>query len=106
MHLPAAEGTQLHLQMKERMVDAMHNVFNLKILSNGLFAVTAIDISYDRLKLLRHNARIYGIGEEKISIIQGDFVNLAKNHRLKADIVFLSPPWYETRNLFLLHHCL
>jgi len=72
--------------------------------------VTAIDISYDRLKLLRHNARIYGIGEEKISIIQGDFVNLAKNHRLKADIVFLSPPWggpeYRSKGAFDFHSLL
>lgn len=40
--------------------------------------------------MARHNARIYG-AEEKIDFICGNYFDLVDG--LKADIVFLSPPW-------------
>lgn len=42
----------------------------------------------------KHNAQIYGV-LEKIEFIVGDFFELvnAKESILKADAVFLSPPW-------------
>ena len=40
--------------------------------------------------MARHNASIYGVSH-KIDFILGDFRHLAP--RLRADIVFLSPPW-------------
>lgn len=40
--------------------------------------------------MARHNASVYGI-EDKIEFIVGNFFELAEN--LKADAVFLSPPW-------------
>mmetsp|Transcript_5381 Transcript_5381/g.7587 ORF Transcript_5381/g.7587 Transcript_5381/m.7587 type:complete len:536 (-) Transcript_5381:111-1718(-) len=43
-----------------------------------------------RMLCLRENARIYGV-LEKITCILGDFMDIAP--RLKADVVFLSPPW-------------
>ena len=52
--------------------------------------VIAIDIDPVRLECARHNARVYGV-EERISFVLGDFYKLAP--RLKADVVFLSPPW-------------
>ncbi|KAL1925701.1 uncharacterized protein VTP21DRAFT_584 [Calcarisporiella thermophila] len=52
--------------------------------------VIAIDIDEVRLSCARHNARIYGV-EDRIEFILGDYMKLAPN--LKADVVFLSPPW-------------
>ncbi|KAF9355368.1 Trimethylguanosine synthase [Mortierella sp. AD094] len=52
--------------------------------------VIAIDIDPVRLMCARHNARIYGV-EDRIEFICGDYMTLIP--RLKADVVFLSPPW-------------
>lgn len=52
--------------------------------------VIAIDIDPTRLACAKHNAQIYGV-ENRISFILGDFFQLAPT--LKADVVFLSPPW-------------
>jgi len=40
--------------------------------------------------MARHNAGIYGV-ERNIEFITGDFLEIAPT--LKADVVFLSPPW-------------
>jgi len=55
-----------------------------------LFSVIAIDISEEKIECARHNARIYGV-EDRIDFIVCDFLILAPT--LKADVVFLSPPW-------------
>ena len=52
--------------------------------------VIAIDIDPVRLACARQNARVYQV-EEKITFVLGDFTQLAPT--LKADVVFLSPPW-------------
>jgi trimethylguanosine synthase len=52
--------------------------------------VIAIDIDPIRLDCARHNAAIYGV-DDKIEFILGDFTVLKDT--LKADAVFLSPPW-------------
>ncbi|KAI7879631.1 S-adenosyl-L-methionine-dependent methyltransferase [Lichtheimia hyalospora FSU 10163] len=52
--------------------------------------VIAIDIDPVKLHCARNNARIYGV-EDRIEFIQGSFFELAPS--LKADVVFLSPPW-------------
>lgn len=52
--------------------------------------VIAIDIDPVRLNCARNNARIYGV-EDRIEFICGDYMALIP--RLKADVVFLSPPW-------------
>lgn len=52
--------------------------------------VIAIDIDPKRIEYARHNAEIYGVAD-KIDFIVGDFFQLAPS--LKADVVFLSPPW-------------
>lgn len=52
--------------------------------------VIAIDIDPVRLAYAKNNARIYGV-DDRISFILGDFFKLAPT--LKADVVFLSPPW-------------
>ncbi|KAF8928151.1 Trimethylguanosine synthase [Haplosporangium gracile] len=63
--------------------------------------VIAIDIDPVRLQCARHNARIYGV-EDRIEFICGDYMTLLP--RLKADVVFLSPPWggpgYLAQDLF------
>lgn len=40
--------------------------------------------------MARHNAKIYGV-EDKIDFIVGSYFDLI--NAIKADIVFLSPPW-------------
>ena len=52
--------------------------------------VIAIDISEEKVRCARHNAGIYGV-EDRIEFIVGDYLTLAPT--LKADVVFLSPPW-------------
>ncbi|XP_076838033.1 trimethylguanosine synthase isoform X2 [Brachyhypopomus gauderio] len=52
--------------------------------------VIAIDIDPVRLALAQHNSEVYGV-EQHIDFVQGDFLQLAP--RLRADAVFLSPPW-------------
>ncbi|XP_047662692.1 trimethylguanosine synthase isoform X2 [Tachysurus fulvidraco] len=52
--------------------------------------VIAVDIDPVRLALAQHNAAVYGVSE-RIDFIQADFLQVAP--RLRADVVFLSPPW-------------
>lgn len=52
--------------------------------------VIAIDIDPVKITLARHNATVYGV-EDRIDFIVGDYMKLIP--RLKADVVFLSPPW-------------
>ncbi|KAJ1663985.1 Trimethylguanosine synthase [Coemansia sp. RSA 1813] len=52
--------------------------------------VIAIDIDPQRLEMARNNAVIYGVAD-RIEFILGDFYQLAPT--LKADVVFMSPPW-------------
>lgn len=53
-------------------------------------SVIAIDIDPVKIELARHNASVYGV-EDRIEFIIGDYMQLAPH--LKADVVFLSPPW-------------
>ncbi|VEN45917.1 unnamed protein product [Callosobruchus maculatus] len=63
--------------------------------------VIAIDIDPKKIELAHNNAKIYGV-EEKIEFIVGDFFQLSPY--LKADVVFLSPPWggpsYLTQQIY------
>ncbi|KAI9269901.1 RNA cap guanine-N2 methyltransferase-domain-containing protein [Sporodiniella umbellata] len=52
--------------------------------------VIAIDLDPVKLHCARENAKVYGV-EDRIEFILGDFFALAPY--LKADVVFLSPPW-------------
>ncbi|XP_072323849.1 trimethylguanosine synthase [Scyliorhinus torazame] len=52
--------------------------------------VIAVDIDPVKIDLAQNNARVYGVSEQ-IEFILGDFMMLASD--LKADAVFLSPPW-------------
>ncbi|KAI8990764.1 RNA cap guanine-N2 methyltransferase-domain-containing protein [Mycotypha africana] len=52
--------------------------------------VIAIDIDPVKLHCARENAKIYGVAD-RIEFILGNFFELAPS--LKADVVFLSPPW-------------
>lgn len=55
-----------------------------------IFTVIAIDIDPDRVAIAKHNARVYGV-EDRIEFIIGDYFHVAP--KLRADVVFLSPPW-------------
>lgn len=63
--------------------------------------VIAIDIDPVKIDLACNNAEVYGIAD-KVEFICGDFLLLAP--QLKADVVFLSPPWggpdYATAETF------
>lgn len=52
--------------------------------------VIAIDIDEKKIEMAKHNASIYGVAD-RIEFIVGDYFALAST--LKADVVFLSPPW-------------
>ncbi|XP_043544305.1 trimethylguanosine synthase isoform X2 [Chiloscyllium plagiosum] len=52
--------------------------------------VIAVDIDPVKIDFAQNNARVYGVSEQ-IEFILGDFMLLASD--LKADAVFLSPPW-------------
>ncbi|XP_055712481.1 uncharacterized protein LOC129807313 [Phlebotomus papatasi] len=52
--------------------------------------VIAIDIDPKKIEMAKHNAAVYGV-QDRIEFIVGDFVALVDT--LKADVVFLSPPW-------------
>ncbi|XP_059145451.1 trimethylguanosine synthase-like [Physella acuta] len=52
--------------------------------------VIAIDIDESKIEMARNNAEVYGVAD-RIEFIHGDFLQLAPT--LKADVVFLSPPW-------------
>lgn len=67
------------------------NVYRILFLNNFLFlTVIAIDIDPLKIEMAKHNATVYGV-EHKIEFIVGDFFEIAPT--LKADLVFLSPPW-------------
>ncbi|XP_065609341.1 trimethylguanosine synthase isoform X2 [Cyrtonyx montezumae] len=63
--------------------------------------VIAVDIDPQKLSLARSNAEVYGVADQ-IEFVCGDFMVLAAD--LKADVVFLSPPWggpdYATAEIF------
>ncbi|CAH1282036.1 unnamed protein product [Diabrotica balteata] len=63
--------------------------------------VIAIDIDPKKIEIAENNARVYGVSD-KIEFIIGDFLQLADS--LKADVVFLSPPWggpsYLSENVY------
>ncbi|XP_003420052.2 trimethylguanosine synthase [Loxodonta africana] len=63
--------------------------------------VIAIDIDPVKIDLARNNAEVYGVADN-VEFICGDFLLLAPH--LKADVVFLSPPWggpdYATAETF------
>ncbi|XP_043921473.1 trimethylguanosine synthase [Protopterus annectens] len=52
--------------------------------------VIAVDIDPVKIDLARNNAEVYGVSDQ-IEFVCGDFMLLAGD--LKADAVFLSPPW-------------
>ncbi|KAJ1973803.1 RNA methylase protein [Dimargaris xerosporica] len=88
------EAIAIHIAQRCRakvVVDAFCGVGGNTIqLAHTCDKVIAIDIDPQRLSCAKHNARIYGV-DHKIRFILGDFMELAPS--LKADVVFLSPPW-------------
>ena len=52
--------------------------------------VYMIELDKNRLEMAKNNARVYGV-ENKIEFILGDFFVEAPN--VKADVVYLDPPW-------------
>jgi len=54
------------------------------------YHVIAIELDPIRLAMARHNAQVYGVAD-RIDFICGDYLKLIP--KLKADVVFLAPPW-------------
>ncbi|KAI9921626.1 hypothetical protein PsorP6_000771 [Peronosclerospora sorghi] len=52
--------------------------------------VIAIDIDPEKIRMAKHNAYLYGVAHQ-IEWIVGNAIDLLP--RIKADVVFLSPPW-------------
>ncbi|KAE8965342.1 hypothetical protein PR002_g28702 [Phytophthora rubi] len=68
--------------------------------------VIAIDIDPEKIRMAKHNAAIYGVAD-KIEWIVGNSIDILPN--IKADAVFLSPPWggvKYSRKLFSLEEML
>lgn len=75
------------------VIDAFCGVGGNAIQFASMFEkVIAIDIDPVRLRCAKHNAEIYGVAD-KIEFVLGNYIELAKNGALKADLVFMSPPW-------------
>ncbi|XP_044522191.1 trimethylguanosine synthase isoform X1 [Gracilinanus agilis] len=102
-------------KIAEHIAGRVHLSFNCDIIVDAFcgvggnaiqFALTgkrviAIDIDPAKIDLAHNNAEVYGVAD-KIEFICGDFMLLASD--LKADVVFLSPPWggpdYATAETF------
>ncbi|XP_027733186.1 trimethylguanosine synthase-like [Vombatus ursinus] len=102
-------------KIAEHIAGRVHLSFNCDIIVDAFcgvggnaiqFALTgkrviAIDIDPSKIDLAHNNAEVYGVAD-KIEFICGDFMLLASD--LKADVVFLSPPWggpdYATAETF------
>lgn len=52
--------------------------------------VIAIDIDPVKIEIARNNAKVYGVAD-RIEFICADFFDVCA--RLKADVIFFSPPW-------------
>lgn len=73
--------------------------------SNAFRTVIAVDIDPRKIEMAQHNAELYKVAD-RIDFIIGDFLKLAPY--LKADAVFLSPPWggpnYLSAEVFDVEH--
>lgn len=69
--------------------------------------VIAIDIDPKKIELAKNNARVYGV-DDRIEFIVGNYFEVIPT--LKADVVFLSPPWggpgYNKMGTYKLEHML
>lgn len=67
------------------------------------FSVIAIDLDPEKIKCARKNAAIYGV-QDRIEFICADFFHVVDSGNLRADVIFLSPPWggpdYLTSDIF------
>lgn len=55
--------------------------------------VIGCDINEERIKMARHNAKIYGV-QHQCEFILGDFLDVMQTLKpRRIDAVFLSPPW-------------
>lgn len=71
-----------------------------------LSSVIAVDIDPKKIQMARHNAKIYKVAH-KITFIVGDIFELYT--KLKANVLFMSPPWggpgYSRVNYSLMTMC-
>lgn len=65
-------------------------VIVILLLTKKKISVVAIDIDPKKIEMAKHNANVYGVSD-RIEFIVGDYLQLCQS--LKADVVFLSPPW-------------
>ena len=88
-HIAARMCTRRGLLVVDPFCGCGGNVIQ-QALADPSGAVLAIDIDPHKISMARHNARMYGV-EHRILFVVGDA--LAMLPTLKADAVFLSPPW-------------
>lgn len=55
-----------------------------------VLTVIGVDIDENKIKLARHNAGVYDV-QDKIQLQTGNYFQ--KDLTLRADVVFMSPPW-------------
>lgn len=69
--------------------------------------VIGCDINPHRLRMAKHNAKLYGVAHQ-CEFILGDFMEIVKSIRCqRIDAIFLSPPWggidYQDATKYSLH---
>lgn len=77
-------------EIKLILLSNQYKIVGTKIIYFLYITVIAIDIDPKKIEMAKHNANVYGV-TDRIEFIVGDYLQLSQ--RLKADVVFLSPPW-------------
>jgi 23S rRNA (cytosine1962-C5)-methyltransferase len=76
--------------------------FAVSALAAGASKVTCVDVSSDALELVKYNAGLNHIAEDRLETIRGDVFNTLRNLRdsgKEFDVVVLDPPKFaETKN--------
>lgn len=94
MHFVDLAATPFNLLWHAKKVSITIFRWDFKYVKYFLFLFTktviAIDIDPKKIEMAKHNAGVYNVAD-RIEFIVGDFLQMYS--KLKADMVFLSPPW-------------
>lgn len=67
------------------------NVIQFALKSPNVFVI-ASDIDVNKVRMAKHNSRIYGV-DNQIAFLVGDFFQIIETIKFPVDCIFLSPPW-------------
>ena len=118
-----SERVAPNLSRKDRRLRVYHNAFSFSFLLPARLVI-AIDTSMERLKIARHNAMQYGVAD-RIEFICADYVEFVASWARRkqrqreergemevvvglgeeVDVIFLSPPWGESKGFLHVVRC-